>query len=71
MYNLKDRDRHIFSLTLLIGLCVVTLLSVSCRNNNNRRKNMGFPLVCVEKKKTHLKNMFNVSKQLGFFLAQG
>ena len=43
-----------------------TFLSVSCRNNFNRRKNMGFSLVCVEKK-VHLKNMFNVSKQLCFF----
>ena len=48
-----------------------TFLSVSCRNNINRRKNMGFSLVCVEKKKAHLKNMFNVSKQLCCFLAQG
>jgi hypothetical protein len=31
---------------------------------------MGFSLVCVEKK-VHFKNMFNVSKQLCFFLAQG
>ena len=48
-----------------------TFLSVSCGNNTNRRKNMGFSLVCVEKEKVHLKNMFNVSKQLCFFLAQG
>ena len=71
MYSLKDRDRNIFSLTLLIGLCVGTFLSVSCRNNTNRHKNMGFSLECVEKK-VHLTNMFNVSKQLCFFfLAQG
>ena len=33
-------------------------------------KNGGFTGVC-RKKKVHLKNMFNVSKQLCFFLAQG
>ena len=59
------------SFTHLSGTIGGTFLSVSCRNNTNRRKNMGFSLVCVEKKRSILKNMFNVSEQLCFFLAQG
>ena len=67
---MTEIDIYILSLTLLIGLCVGTFLSVSCRNNTNRRKNMGISQVYVEKN-VHLKNMFNVWKQLCFFLAQG
>ena len=47
-----------------------TFISVACRNNTNRRKNMELSLVCVEKKKTHIKNLFNVPKQL-FFSSAG
>ena len=58
------------SFTHLSGTIGGTFIFVSCRNDTNRRKNMGFSLVCVEKK-VHIRNMFNVSKQLCFFLAQG
>ena len=67
MYNLKDRDAHIFSLTLLndsyqvhvwehFFLFPVEIILIGI-------KNMGFSLVCVEKK-VLIKNMFNVWKQL-------
>ena len=60
------RMHVIIPFTHLSGMIGGTFLSVSCRNNTNKRKNMGFSLVCVEKKKSTLRiclmsrNSFNI-----------